>query len=96
MATGTAVLDFGAFPGTDKASVAVTGQGAILAGSLVEAWVRPEATAVHSEDEHAMLAAFVAVTVPQSTLIAGTGFTIVGVCHDGFLHGTINVDWAWV
>ena len=37
MASGTATLDFGAFPGKTDASVAVTGQAAIVAGSLVVA-----------------------------------------------------------
>ena len=51
-AQGTAVLDFGAFPGKSDASVAVTGQAAIVAGSLVEAWIRPVDTADHTADEH--------------------------------------------
>lgn len=51
-ATGTATLDFGAFPGTSDTSVSVAGQAAIVAASLVEAWIRPVATADHSADEH--------------------------------------------
>ncbi len=51
-ASGTAALDFGAFPGKSDASVAVTGQAGIVSGSLVEAWIRPEATADHTADEH--------------------------------------------
>lgn len=94
-AQGTVVLDFGAFPGTDKATVAVTGQSAILGTSLVEPWIIPEATAVHSEDEVTMLTAFVFVSVPTSTIIAGTGFTIVGVCHDSPMWGTFKIGWAW-
>jgi len=52
MATGTTTIDFGAFPGATDATVAVTGQAAIVAGSLVEAWIRPVATADHTADEH--------------------------------------------
>lgn len=34
--TGTATIDFGAFPGSNEASIAVTGQGSILATSKAE------------------------------------------------------------
>jgi hypothetical protein len=71
-ATGTAELDFGAFPGAYDASIPVTGQGSIVAGSLVEAWVLPKATADHTHDEHL-------VDPPKviaGSIVAGTGFTI--------------------
>lgn len=74
-AQGNAILDFGAFPGKSDASVAVTGQAAILAGSLVEAWIRLEATADHSADEHMLET----LRVFAGNIIAGTGFTIFGV-----------------
>ena len=73
-ASGTATLDFGAFPGASDASVAVTGQAAIVAGSLVEAWIRPEATADHSADEHMLET----LKVFAANIVAGTGFTIYG------------------
>jgi len=74
-ASGTATLDFGAFPGASDASVAVTGQAAILAGSLVEAWLRMEATADHSADEHLVET----IKVLAGNIVAGTGFTIYGI-----------------
>lgn len=74
MATGTATLDFGAFPGKSDASVAVTGQGGIVAGSLVEAWLRPVATADHTADEHMVET----LKVIAGNIVAGTGFTIYG------------------
>ncbi len=40
-ATGKTTIDFGAFPGKSDTSVAITGQAAIIAGSLVEALIRP-------------------------------------------------------
>lgn len=72
--SGTATLNFGAFPGASDASVAVTGQTGILAGSLVEAWIRPVDTIDHTADEHMLetLKVFAANIVP------GTGFTIYG------------------
>lgn len=74
MATGTATLDFGAFPGKSDASVAVTGQAGIVAGSLVEAWIRPVATADHTADEHMAET----LKVFAANIVAGTGFTIYG------------------
>jgi hypothetical protein len=73
-AQGTASLTFGAFPGSSDASVAVTGQAAILAGSLVEAWLMPAATADHSADEHWVES----IQVRAGNVVAGTGFTIWG------------------
>lgn len=73
--TGQASLDFGAFPGSSHASVAVTGQAGILAGSLVECWIFPAATADHSADEHVVES----LKVVAGNVVAGTGFTIYGV-----------------
>lgn len=72
--TGTATLDFGAFPGASDASVAVTGQAGIVSGSLVEAWLRPVATADHSADEHMVET----LKVFAGNIVAATGFTIYG------------------
>ena len=74
-ATGTATLNFGGFPGSDSASVLVTGQGGIQAGSLVEAWLIPVATSEHSADEHIM----VGPRVFAGNIVPGTGFTIYGM-----------------
>lgn len=103
MAKGTATLNFGAFPGASDASVVVTGQAAILAGSLVEAWIFPDATADHSADEH-MIETF-KVVVPKSSIVPGTGFTIYGfntnqivdpINNMGTLiYGQWSIAWAW-
>ena len=74
MPSGTATLDFGAFPGKSDASVVITGQAAIVAGSLVEAWIRPVATADHTADEHMAET----LKVFAGNIVAGTGFTIYG------------------
>lgn len=110
MATGIATLDFGAFPGASDTSVVVTGQSAILAGSLVEAWLRPVASSDHSADEHMLetLKVFAAAISP------GVGFTIYGFNTSQLnepvepgtrsrglggrgtrLYGTWTVAWAW-
>ena len=74
-ATGTATLDFGAFPGASDASVAVTGQAGSVAGSLVEAWLRPAASADHSADEHLIET----LRVEAGYIVPGVGFTIYGI-----------------
>lgn len=73
-AQGTAILDFGAFPGASDASVVVTGQASILSGSLVEAWIQVEASADHTADEHMVET----LKVFAHSIVAGTGFTISG------------------
>lgn len=83
-AQGTAVLDFGAFPGATDASVVITGQSGILAGSLVEAWLLPADTGsagtptFHSADEHML----VRMNVFARNIVAGTGFSIFGALAD--------------
>lgn len=90
--TGTATIDFGAFPGTSDTSVAVTGQSGIVSGSFVEAWIRPIATADHSADEHMLEQ----LKVFAANIVAGTGFTIYGIsCAPHQLYGQWTVAWAW-
>lgn len=71
-ATGTTTVNFGTFPGSTAAKVDITGQGSILAGSLVEAWLLPVATGDHSVDEHRMEP----IRVIASDISAGVGFSI--------------------
>jgi hypothetical protein len=71
-AQGTTTVNFGTFPGGQDASVAVTGQATILAGSLVEAWLYPSATVDHSADEHLVET----ISVMAGNVVAGVGFTI--------------------
>lgn len=71
---GTALLDFGAFPGASDASLFVSAP-TIGAGNLVEAWIFPAATADHSADEHI----FETLRVVAGNIAAGSGFTIYGI-----------------
>ncbi len=89
-ATGSAILDFGT-PSKPAASVAVTGQAGIVAGSKVEAFVRLEATATHSIDEHRIEQ----LKVMAGNIVAGTGFTIYGEAYPQ-THGQWNIDWVYV
>ena len=89
-ATGTAVLDFGAAPGNNMASVVITGQAAILAGSLVESWLMYSTSADHNEMEHLV----VPMNIRCGTIVPGTGFTIYGM-SDWVLTGKWTLQWVW-
>jgi hypothetical protein len=93
LATGTATVDFGAFPGTSLASVAVTGQTEIGAGSKVEAYTMAESTSDHTVNDHLYAGSLIALTC--GNIVAGTGFTIYATCLDQ-MQGTFAVHWVWV
>ena len=89
---GSTTIDFGTFPGNSYASVAITGQTNITAGTIVDTWVRPVATADHLADEHIVDPP----TVIAADIIAGTGFTIHGFSNNALLHhGLYTVAWRW-
>ena len=109
-AQGTATVNFGVFPGASDASVAITGQTAILGGSLVEAWLSPSATADHTEDEPRLETLECFVGPP----VAGSGFMIYLVNSSQLtenpamgggrggnpgagtrIFGAWNVNWVW-
>ena len=71
LGSGTSIIDFGS-GGASHATLAVTGQAAILSGSLVYCWIKPEATADHSADEHLVET----IKVFASNVTAGVGFTL--------------------
>lgn len=73
--TGEAILDFGGFPGASDATVTVTGQTGIVPTSVVEAWLRLEATGDHSADEHWVET----IEVSAGNIVEGDGFTIYGL-----------------
>ncbi len=90
---GTATLNFGSFPGTSEASVAVTGQTAISASSTVEAFVMANDTSgSHTASDHRYFAALVGLTCGTPT--AGVGFTIYGRCLDD-MQGSFLIHWVW-
>lgn len=106
-ATGTTTIDFGSFPGKSDASIDITGQAGILSGSLVEAWMRPLATADHSADEHMVET----INIFAGNIVAGTGFTIYAFNTSDLyepisvytnsggigtrLYGLFTVAWVW-
>ena len=77
MPYGTATLDFGSFPGSSHATIAVTGQTGIGSGNIIGAWIYPDDTTDHLADEHILEP--IKVAVPKTSIVAGTGFTIHGL-----------------
>lgn len=95
MATGqgTAILDFGASPGSNEASVTVTGQAAILSTSKVEAYIMADdTTSDHTASDHKYLGLFVALSCGTPT--NATGFTIHARSTEK-LQGTFALRWVW-
>lgn len=88
---GTAVLNFGAFPGSNEAS-AVISDTTITSGVLLDAWIRAEATSDHTIQDHTYAPCFIEITVGVAN--AGVGFTIYARCTD-LMVGTWNIDWVW-
>jgi hypothetical protein len=93
MPTGTATLDFGATP-AETATVVVTGQTAIVAGSQVEAYFMLDTTASNGLDEHEQAKAMCSLIC--GSIVAGVGFTIKGTVLLGFATGQFTVHWVWV
>ena len=91
--TGTATLNFGAHPGSNEASVAVTGQTSILVTSKVESWVMGEDVSPnHTASDHRYFAALAGLTCGTPT--ASTGFTIYARSEHK-LSGSWTVRWVW-
>ena len=77
MATGqgTATIDFGAYPGGNEASIAVTGLTTISATSKAEAYIMADDTSAnHTAADHRYITALMGLTC--GTPSAGVGFTI--------------------
>jgi hypothetical protein len=90
---GTATLDFGAFPGSNEASVAVTGQITITADSKSDAYIMgDDSTSDHTANDHRYIGLWVALTC--GTPIEGVGFTIYGRSMEK-LQGTYAIRWVW-
>jgi hypothetical protein len=91
--TGTATLNFGAHPGSNEASVAVTGLSSILGTSKVEAWIMgDDTTSDHTASDHRYVELWLNLTCGTPT--AATGFTIYGRSTEK-LTGQWAVRYVW-
>ena len=95
MATGqgTATIDFGAFPGSAEAVIAVAGQTGISATSKAEAFFMGDDTsATHTAADHRYAPAFIGLTCGTPT--AGVGFNIYARAVDQ-MQGAFSVRFVW-
>jgi hypothetical protein len=93
LATGTATIDFGAFPGANEASVVVS-DASVAALSLIEPFVMAsDTTADHTAEDHKYLPLFAHFTAGDA--IANTSFVLYGRSTEK-LQGTFKVRWAYV
>lgn len=91
LTSGTALVDFGS--GTSVATVSVTGQAGLLAGSPIRVWIQGDSSPDHNAYTHSrILAGRVALSVEN--VIAGTGFDIVAASELG-LSGQVSCRWQW-
>jgi hypothetical protein len=70
---GSAVIDFGPWPGSNEATAVVSGQTGISPTTPVEAWLMAEPAGTHTLQDATYAARFISLTcgVPS-----GAGFTI--------------------
>jgi hypothetical protein len=89
---GTAILNFGAAPGSNQASVAVTGQTSILSTSAVQPFFMQDTTSDHGPQDHQFADLVISLTASVPT--PGVGFTISGLAADNIV-GTFQVRFVW-
>lgn len=90
-ATGSAVLDFGATPGTNTAEIVVA--TAIPAGASVRAWFQSEGNADHNEIEHRLIFPS-RVGLTCGAITDGVGFTVYAETELR-LTGDVTCRWQW-
>jgi hypothetical protein len=89
---GEAEVDFGAFPGLNEASVAVTGQAGIIAGSKIVVSVSATATADHTVSDATYAASLIGVSA--GAIVAATGFTIYARSFQK-MQGKFLINYSW-
>lgn len=90
---GTATIDFGAAPGTNIATVVVTGQASIGAASRIKVWFQGGSTADFNEYEHLFILPG-SVSLVAGTIVNGVGFTIYATTQLR-IRGNVVCRWEW-
>lgn len=88
---GATEIDFGAWPGSNEATVVVTGQTGISATTPVEAWLMAEATVDHTLQDATYAARFISVTAGAPS---GTSFTVYARSEHK-MQGKFAVRYVW-
>ena len=90
---GEATLPFGTDPGSEYASVVVTGQANVAVDSAVTAWFMADTTGTNTANTHEAAAAFVRVVATD--IVPGVGFTLKAFVLVGKFSGDLNVRWSF-
>ncbi len=91
MATGTAIIDFGAFPGSNEASITFAAP-TIGAGAKIEAFfMSGDSTVDHTVADHRYAPLLISLTAQPD---AGVGGIIYGRSLEK-MQGTFAVRWVW-
>lgn len=91
--TGTATINFGAYPGSNEASVVVTGIAAIGASAKAEAFFMRSTSADHTANDHSYAAMLTGLSCGD--VVAATGFTIYARSSEKLTgQWTLNYVWA--
>ena len=90
-ANGSAIIDFGAAPGTNTAEAIVT--TAIPVGAVVRAWFQSEGNADHNEIEHRLIFPS-RVGLTCGAIVDGVSFTIYAETELR-LTGDVSCRWQW-
>jgi hypothetical protein len=91
--TGTATINFGSAPGTNIASLVITGQAAIGASSNIKVWFQGGSTADFNEYEHLFILPG-SVSLVAGTIVNGVGFTIYATTQLR-IRGNVVCRWEW-
>ncbi len=88
---GTAIADFGPYPGSSDTTVTVTGQPYISSTSVIEAWITPIATVDHSVDEHRVEE----IQADADNIVSGVGFTVFVRTRNDLIYGKWSIAWEY-
>jgi len=89
--TGTATIDFGAFPGLNETSVTVSDTN-VVAGSVIKAWfMSDDSTADHTAADHKYAPTFINLTAEPD---AGVGL-IIYARSEHKMQGQWLVNWEY-
>lgn len=93
IASGTSTLDFGNYPGSNEASIIISGQSTVKSDSIIRVYVNSSDTSVdHTANDHKYFSEF--ATVTSGSLVAGVGFTIYATSIHK-LSGKFTVRWTF-
>ena len=89
---GTATIDFGAWPGSNEASITVS-DATIITGAKCDAFVMADSTTSdHTASDHKYFTALAGLSA--GNVVNTTGFTIYARSMEK-LEGTFLVNWVW-